>query len=230
MRHVKGVDLHQRFPGISAFLSRYSLDLQRDLIPVRPAAHYLMGGIKTDLVGRTTVRGLYASGEAACTGVHGANRLASNSLLEGLVFGARAAQAMLADGLQLVSADEPENNPAPLPVGEEEQAENTIADLRRCMWALAGLLRDESTLREGLAVHAICEASLAGIVDKERRSRRLAEARALNRVADCILKSAIARTESRGAHYRNDYPARDDEHFQKHSIVTGDGKVRFEKW
>ena len=230
MRHVKGVDLHQRFPGISAFLSRYSLDLQRDLIPVRPAAHYLMGGIRTDLVGRTTVRGLYASGEAACTGVHGANRLASNSLLEGLVFGARAAQAMLADGLQLVSADEPENNPAPLPVREEEQAENTIADLRRCMWAFAGLLRDESTLREGLAVHAICEASLAGIVDKERRSRRLAEARALNRVADCILKSAIARTESRGAHYRNDYPARDDEHFQKHSIVTGDGKVRFEKW
>jgi L-aspartate oxidase len=230
MRHVKGVDLHQRFPGISAFLSRYSLDLQRDLIPVRPAAHYLMGGIKTDLAGRTTVGGLYASGEAACTGVHGANRLASNSLLEGLVFGARAAQAMLADGLQLVSADEPENAPAPLTTREEEQAENTIADLRRCMWAFAGLLRDESTLREGLAVHAICEASLAGIVDKEGRSRRLAEARALNRVADCILKSAIARTESRGAHYRNDYPARDDEHFQKHSIVTGDGKVRFEKW
>jgi L-aspartate oxidase len=230
MRHVKGVDLHQRFPGISAFLSRYSLDLQRDLIPVRPAAHYLMGGIKTDLAGRTTVGGLYASGEAACTGVHGANRLASNSLLEGLVFGARAAQAMLADGLQLVSADEPENAPAPLTTREEEQAENTIADLRRCMWAFAGLLRDESTLREGLAVHAICEASLAGIVDKEGRSRRLAEARALNRVADCILKSSIARTESRGAHYRNDYPARDDEHFQKHSIVTGDGKVRFEKW
>jgi L-aspartate oxidase len=230
MRHVKGVDLHRRFPGISAFLSRYSLDLQRDLIPVRPAAHYLMGGIKTDLVGRTTVRGLYASGEAACTGVHGANRLASNSLLEGLVFGARAAQAMLADGLQLVFADEPENAPAPLTTREEEQVENTIADLRRCMWALAGLLRDESALREGLASHARCEANLAGFVDKERGSRRLAEARALNRVADCILKSAIARTESRGAHYRNDYPARDDEHFQKHSIVNGDGKVRFEKW
>ena len=92
MRHVKGVDLHQRFPGISAFLARYSLDLTRDLIPVRPAAHYLMGGIRTDLEGRTMVHGLYAAGEAACTGVHGANRLASNSLLEGLVFGARAAR------------------------------------------------------------------------------------------------------------------------------------------
>ncbi len=103
LRHVRGIDLHQRFPGISAFLAPYGLDLARDLIPVRPAAHYLMGGIRTDLAGRTSLGGLYAAGEAACTGVHGANRLASNSLLEGLVFGARAAQSMLADGLSLES-------------------------------------------------------------------------------------------------------------------------------
>src|ERR1035438_4835900 len=99
MRAVQGIDLRHRFPGISAVLARYSLDLSRDLIPVRPAAHYLMGGIRTDLFGRTTLQGLYAAGEAACTGVHGANRLASNSLLEGLVFGARSAEAMLADNL-----------------------------------------------------------------------------------------------------------------------------------
>ena len=91
-----------RFPGISAFLAQYGLDLRRDLIPVRPAAHYLMGGIRTDLGGRTSLGGLYAAGEAACTGVHGANRLASNSLLEGLVFGARAARSMLSDSLPLV--------------------------------------------------------------------------------------------------------------------------------
>ena len=97
MRHVHKIDLAARFPGISAFLRHYGLDLSRDLIPVRPAAHYLMGGIRTDLDGRTSLAGLYAAGEAACTGVHGANRLASNSLLEGLVFGARAARAMLAD-------------------------------------------------------------------------------------------------------------------------------------
>ena len=97
MRHVTNIDLHKRFPGISAFLASYSLDLARDLIPVRPAAHYLMGGIRTDLAGRTNLAGLYAAGEAACTGVHGANRLASNSLLEGLVFGARAANAMVTD-------------------------------------------------------------------------------------------------------------------------------------
>ena len=83
MRHVRGIDLHKRFPGISALLARYGLDLHRDLVPIRPAAHYLMGGIRTDLEGRTSVRGLYAAGEAACTGVHGANRLASNSLLGG---------------------------------------------------------------------------------------------------------------------------------------------------
>jgi aspartate oxidase len=86
MRHVKNIHLNERFPGISAFLAQHGLDLARDLIPVRPAAHYLMGGIRTDLDGRTSLKGLYAAGEAACTGVHGANRLASNSLLEGLVF------------------------------------------------------------------------------------------------------------------------------------------------
>src|SRR5580693_7033445 len=94
MQHVQGLDLRQRFPGISAFLAQHGLDLSHDLIPVRPAAHYLMGGVKTDVDGRASLKRLYAAGEAACTGVHGANRLASNSLLEGLVFGARAADVM----------------------------------------------------------------------------------------------------------------------------------------
>src|SRR5271155_3280701 len=105
MRHVQGVDFHKRFPGISAFLAQHRLELSRDLIPVRPAAHYLMGGVKTDVNGKTSLKRLYAAGEAACTGVHGANRLASNSLLEGLVFGARAADAMREEvGLPGISA------------------------------------------------------------------------------------------------------------------------------
>ena len=94
MRHVKK-DLVARFPGISKFLAGYGLELGRDLIPVRPAAHYMMGGVRTDVHGRTSLPGLFAAGEVACTGVHGANRLASNSLLEGLVFGALAAEAMV---------------------------------------------------------------------------------------------------------------------------------------
>jgi L-aspartate oxidase len=234
MRHVKDIDLHERFPGISAFLARYGLDLQRDLIPVRPAAHYLMGGIRTDLNGRTSLRGLYAAGEAACTGVHGANRLASNSLLEGLVFGARAAQSMLADDLPLVAADERELAVARLTASDEEQLESLIAGLQHAMWMYAGLLREESTLREGLAAHATCEAGLARLAQQGRGNRRLAEAHAMSRVAHAILHSALARTESRGAHFRNDYPHRDDEHFQKHSVLKmnagREGQVVFEAW
>jgi L-aspartate oxidase len=230
MRHVKGVDLHKRFPGISAFLSQYALDLQTDLIPVRPAAHYLMGGIRTDLSGRTNLRGLYAAGEAACTGVHGANRLASNSLLEGLVFGARAAQAMLEDGLLPGLAMAQPNLPSPLAPSEAEGVEEIIADLQRAMWAHAGLLRAEGTLRQGVAALARCESDLARIAQQGKRSRRLTEAQALARVACAILQSALARTESRGAHFRNDFPKRDDANFQKHSMFLNDGKVVFEKW
>jgi len=97
-----------------------------------------MGGIRTDLAGRTSLPGLYAAGEAACTGVHGANRLASNSLLEGLVFGARAAQSMLDDGLALHTADSPQSTPAPMTSGEEARLEEIIANLQASMWAYAG--------------------------------------------------------------------------------------------
>jgi len=230
MRHVTSIDPHKRFPGISAFLARQGLDLARDLIPVRPAAHYLMGGIRTDLDGRTSLAGLYAAGEAACTGVHGANRLASNSLLEGLVFGARAAQAMLADGLALVSACAPEAIQAPLSSYDEELVENYIAALQRAMWSCAGLLRQQSMLLEGVAAQAECEAGIARFVQQGKSSRRLIEAQALSKVAHAILQSALARAESRGAHFRNDFPHRDDEQFRRHSILAGDGQVRFEEW
>jgi L-aspartate oxidase len=230
MRHITSIDLHQRFPGISAFLAQHGLDLARDLIPVRPAAHYLMGGIKTDLAGRTNLQGLYAAGEAACTGVHGANRLASNSLLEGLVFGARAAQSMLADSLPLVAADAPPPAPTPLAAGEEKLVERLISSLQTSMWTYAGLLREESMLREGFAAQAACAASLAELAGQGKGSRRLAEAQAMSRVAHAILASALARTESRGAHFRNDFPRRDDANFLKHSVLKSDGQVAFEEW
>jgi L-aspartate oxidase len=225
MRSVKGIDLHHRFPGISAFLAKYGLDLGRDLIPVRPAAHYLMGGIKTDLFGRTTLPGLYAAGEAACTGVHGANRLASNSLLEGLVFGARAAQSMLDDGLVLQTADSLQSTPTPLTSAEEVKLEEIIANLQASMWAYAGLLREESTLRQGFAAQEACAADLARL-GQGKRSRRLAEAQAMSRVAHAILASALARTESRGAHFRNDFPRRDDQNFRKQGrLCSRSGKT-----
>jgi L-aspartate oxidase len=231
MRAVQGIDLHHRFPGISAVLARYSLDLSRDLIPVRPAAHYLMGGIRTDLFGRTTLPGLYAAGEAACTGVHGANRLASNSLLEGLVFGARAAQSMLDDALALPTADVPQSVPMPLAAAEQARLEEIITSLQAAMWAYAGLLR--------LAAQKACAealAELAGQFGEGKGSRRLAEAQAMSRVAHAILASALARTESRGAHFRNDFPRRDDANFLKHSVlqsasnVAREEPVAFEAW
>ena len=230
MRHIKGIDLHHRFPGISAFLAKYGLDLGRDLIPVRPAAHYLMGGIRTDLTGRTNLAGLYAAGEAACTGVHGANRLASNSLLEGLVFGARAALSMLADDLPITVAHPPKSVPISLSPLEEQNLEEQIAKLQAAMWAYAGLLRQESTIHLGFASQEACAEGLARLVKQGKGSRRLSEARAMIHVAHAILHSALARTESRGAHFRNDYPQHDDKRFLKHSIFGREEQVVFEEW
>ncbi|MGA2649456.1 MAG: L-aspartate oxidase [Terracidiphilus sp.] len=230
MRHIRNRDLRQRFPGISSFLAVHGLDLAHDLIPVRPAAHYLMGGIQTDMHGRTTVTGLYAAGEAACTGVHGANRLASNSLLEGLVFGARAAQAMLDDDLPLIPSAAPEAIPDPLSDEEETAVEQIIGRLQTSMWAHAGLLREGASLREGFSVHTECASALHDLEEQRKGSRRLSEARALARVSHAVLVSALARTESRGAHYRNDFPQRDDEHFRKHSVISQDGTITFEEW
>jgi L-aspartate oxidase len=226
MRHVRGVDLAQRFPGISGFLRQHGLELGRDLIPVRPAAHYLMGGVTTDLDGRTSRLRLYAAGEVACTGVHGANRLASNSLLEGLVFGARAAKAMReepaldrAGWANCQRQNEPEETPG---------LEEAIHGLQAAMWRCAGLLRDEEHLDQlAPAAHAMHEAIPKS--GPKHWTRRVHEARSLEYVSSIIQMCALRRKESRGGHFREDYPERDDAHFQKHSVF-GPGGFRLEAW
>lgn len=206
MRHVTK-DLQARFPGISHFLARYVLSLNRDLIPVRPAAHYLMGGILTDVHGRTTLAGLYAAGEAACTGVHGANRLASNSLLEGLVFGALAADAMTSDSSRipgLKQSHEAIHSPISEGATPDADTERWIDDLRANMWKYAGLLRDANGLEAMQhALDALAATMPRGL------TRRAIEARNLHAVASIITASALGRQESRGAHYRNDFPLHD---------------------
>ena len=228
MRHLAkdhpSLNLAARFPGISAFLAKHNLLLSRDLIPVRPAAHYLMGGVETDVHGRTSLPGLYAAGEVACTGVHGANRLASNSLLEGLVFGARAAEAMLVE-------------PSPSTPGSVPPhrlfAINTVTETRRTlqaeMWRDAGLLRSGEGLARALACLAELRADLRArsAAAPAPATRDTVELGNLLDLSDLIVRSAIAREESRGAHYRNDFPQRDDAHYARHSIVTGDAPVTF---
>jgi L-aspartate oxidase len=223
MRHVTNIDLTQRFPGISAFLAKFNLSLAKDLIPVRPAAHYMMGGVKTDIHGRTSLPGLYAAGEAACTGVHGANRLASNSLLEGLVFGAAAANAMLQDDAkQSTEVEIAAPPPSPATTHTPEQTEKWIANLRALMWKHAGLLRSA----EGLNRAKLALEEMAFDIPRGH-TRRAIEARNLHQAAMLMVESALARKESRGAHYRNDFPQHDDKTFRKHSILER-GKFRFE--
>jgi L-aspartate oxidase len=217
MRHVTGIDPDARFPGISAFLHQHGLDLARDLIPVRPAAHYLMGGVRTDVDGRTSLPGLYAAGEVACTGVHGANRLASNSLLEGLVFGARAAESMRKSDAPVKTGDVE----ASLPLRKEislPPVEEAIERLQQQMWEHAGLLRDAALLK---SIDISAAESYVNTSPSLQWRRREYEARSLARVARAIVVSALAREESRGAHYRNDFPQRDDRRFGVHSHLVG---------
>ncbi len=213
----KNFDLKARFPGISGFLAGYGLELERDLIPVRPAAHYLMGGIRTDAHGRSSLAGLYAAGEAACTGVHGANRLASNSLLEGLVFGALAAEAMAGDKVQ--GSGYEVRGKTTVEGGADTDVEGWIAELRKLMWRDAGLLRDEEGLQRA-------QAGLAKLreIGPRGMTRRAQEARNLLVVAEAIAQAALGREESRGAHFRIDFPQRAD--VARHSVVRR-GELRF---
>jgi L-aspartate oxidase len=220
MRHVRGVDLGARFPGISAFLRQHGLDLARDLIPVRPAAHYLMGGVRTGLEARTSLPGLFAAGEVACTGVHGANRLASNSLLEGLVFGARAALSMSEEPARDILKDSARQvSPVEFP-----QLEPWIANLQQRMWHHAGLLRDRALLASA-GIEELPAALRSSPVDQW--SRRAWEAHSLRSVAEAILQCALAREESRGAHFRSDFPERDDARYAGRHTLLGPRGLRF---
>jgi L-aspartate oxidase len=212
LRHLDAPLLRARFPRIYSTCKEFGIDITRDLVPVRPAAHYLMGGIKTDLNGRTSVPGLYAAGEAACTGVHGANRLASNSLLEGLVFGARVANVMRNEdraGSQKSCSDQPNQSSS-----STSDPANTVKLLQQAMWQHAGVIRNRDGLESLKNQILEWKHSLVDTSD-----RPTVEARNLLSVGELITRSALAREESRGAHFRADFPKHDDAKFLKHSIL-----------
>jgi L-aspartate oxidase len=207
LEHLDPDYVHARFPRIAAACRLAGLDLARDRIPVGPAAHYMMGGVQTDLDGRTTVPGLFAAGEVACTGVHGANRLASNSLLEGLVFGARAGRAM-ADSR--VPAGE--GGPGAATRGALESWNlPSDAEIQALMWRHVGLFRDREGLQTALGQLEPAGQSLETVLEE---GQALDAARwrtaSLLTTARLIARAALRREESRGGHYRSDFPKRDD--------------------
>ncbi|HEX8843239.1 MAG TPA: L-aspartate oxidase [Pyrinomonadaceae bacterium] len=210
-----------RFPKIYETCLRYGLDITDDLLPVSPASHYCMGGVRTDLSGRASLPGLYAAGEVACAGVHGANRLASNSLLEGLVFGARAgsaAAADFADGQRGAHDHEVADGRDVSSHGSGEVALAVRKRVRRLMWERVGILRSRDSIgRALLEFEQIERAPLA------RASRNFLS------VATLITRSALWREESRGAHFRTDFPARDDERWRVHSIIRTDMEITSSK-
>jgi L-aspartate oxidase len=219
LTHLSPSKVQKRFPYIHSTFMQHNIDITEDLIPVRPAAHFAMGGVRTDLDGKTNVAGLYAAGEVAACGVHGANRLPSNSLLESLVYGARAGNAMRGELRERGKGGRPPSPPNTnrlLDAGVEE----LVAQIQNVMWSDVGIVRMRAGMQR--AVKALQE-----MTPKLQNPgiRRAHEAANLHLAALAVARSALAREESRGAHYRVDYPDHDDKKFLKHSALRGEKVV-----
>ncbi len=226
MAHLDPDFVRHRFPMIAQACAEAGLDLARDRVPISPAAHYIMGGVETDLDGRTSLPGLLAAGEVACTGVHGANRLASNSLLEGLVFGARAAEAMAA-GPRAVKAraastmwTEPAGTVSDaartFTVREESPSVPAEQDVRDLMWRHAGLVRNRDGLEQAASRLAEWCAAVAAARQDRMTDAAFRRVSSIVTVGFLIVRAALRREESRGGHFRADFPSRDDLHWKRH--------------
>jgi L-aspartate oxidase len=240
MRPIPEEKLQRRFPNIIQVCHQWGIDVFHEPIPVAPAAHYWMGGISTDVMNRTSIPGLYAVGETASTGVHGANRLASNSLLECIVFGAQMANLELGNGSSVMGNGK-EDNRLPitnyrLPSNEKAKIEAIRQELPRLVWQSAGICRQQDSLEVAIAQVEVWRSEFAALelsqyllnlqpnqtaelaLPNFEQLRTWGETYNLLDVAHLILKSAAFRTESRGGHYRIDYP-QPDSSWQAHTLV-----------
>ena len=234
LRHLPAARVHERFPTISAICRGYGLDLARDLLPIAPAAHYCMGGVMVNAQGQTSLPGLYAVGEVACTGVHGANRLASNSLLEGLVFGLRLADALAG---KLTGDAPPARRAMRVPVYDDLRhyvsllrilpGQETIAaarrELRQLMWHNVSLRRDEEGLLAARARLNTLEAHLLSTHPMQQDASLVSpawhETANMFKVAELVIAAALQRRESRGSHWRSDYPDSDHTLEGRHYVL-----------
>jgi L-aspartate oxidase len=220
--HQPAAFLHERFPNILRRCAEFGIDITREWIPVVPAAHYMCGGVVTDQDGRTSIGRLYACGEVAMTGLHGANRLASNSLLEALVFGHRAAR----HARTLLAAEErrfPEL--APWNPGTAVDSDESVVvtqnwdEVRRTMWNFVGIVRSTRRLERASKRIAMLQEEIRAYYWDFLVTGDLLELRNIATVAELIVRCAMARRESRGLHYTIDHPSRDDAHWRRDTIV-----------
>jgi L-aspartate oxidase len=226
--HLEPGFIRERFPTIYATCLRYDVDITEEMIPVCPSAHFMMGGVWTDTHGATSIPGLFAAGEVACSGVHGANRLASNSLLEGLVFGARAAEAAAAyangpgatrDGSKVRKTETDAESRS-----DQLAMEKLLNSLRRLMWAKVGIIRNREGLLAALAQLAKWEERLKG----RCQTRRELEIQNMVTVGRLVATAALQREHSLGAHFRSDFPEEFSAGWDRHIQLeaAGRGTVR----
>jgi L-aspartate oxidase len=219
--------LRERFPNIYAECLRFGIDLTSTPIPVVPAAHYMCGGVLVDRDGRSSVSGLWAVGETTCSGLHGANRLASNSLLEGLVFGRRAALALHAE-----RPPSPNVEPPDWDVGEAAPSDEAVVvshnwdELRRCMWNYVGIVRSDKRLERASRRIALLKEEIREYYWRNLVTLDLLELRNIADLAEAIVRCARFRKESRGLHYTLDAPETKDEAFRGDTVVSRDRAPR----
>lgn len=224
LTHLDKDFVKNRFPQIYSTCLQYDIDITEDKIPVCPAAHYIMGGVSTNLHGETSIEGLFAAGEVACTGVHGANRLASNSLLEGLVFGARAgkkAACYLTESTELESANR-KKIPRDSSSSASIDAEKIRSSLRQIMWKKVGIIRCEKSLTAAKNWLRKWD----DIMNSPFRTRRESELRNMLTVSHLITEAALLRKGSVGAHYRSDFKSR-GEQWERHTAFN---KAKTPEW
>ncbi len=217
LTHLNPERVLLRFPGIAAILAEFNIDITRDRIPVRPGAHYMMGGVTVDADGRTTLPGLWAAGEVTASGLHGANRLASNSLLEALVYGARCGQgaSRAASSMNDYFAALPLANPGVEPHAQTLDLADIRNSLKSLMWRNCGVRRDAEGLREAEEnIDRWCRYALACQFPHPQGW----ELQNMLCVARLMIQAALMREETRGSHVRTDFPQRADEQWSRHII------------